>query len=218
MNRPVRFKGCNSYLSNFYACRIRVWGREFHTVERAYQWKKCVHNDDRDTAEKMAATCTGLQAKHLSKSIRETTHLRESWNRQRRSVMFALVVVKFRDRYLRKRLLSMGERELIEWVRSKEGFWGALTNDGRTGQNTLGELLMQLREFIRTHQQAKSGSDVKRMRDCNQENRFKLVCTGENITRRATRFQHHALFRNSENIRTGPNSFAAAKTSRAVSQ
>ena len=84
MNRPVRFKGRNSYLSNLYACRIRVWGREFHTVESAYQWKKCVHNNDRDTAEKMAATRTGLQAKHLSKNIREKAHLRESWNTQRR--------------------------------------------------------------------------------------------------------------------------------------
>ena len=154
MNRPVRFKGRNSYLSNFYACRIRVWGREFHTVESAYQWKKCVHNNDRDTAEKMAATRTGLQAKHLSKNIRENAHLRESWNTQRRSVMYALVAVKFRDRYLRKRLLSTGERELIEW--------GALTYDGRTGQNTLGELLMQLREFIRTHQQVKIVLTIQR--------------------------------------------------------
>ena len=133
MNRPVRFKGRNSYLSNFYACRIRVWGREFHTVESACQWKKCVHNNDRDTSEKMAATRTGLQAKHLSKNIREKAHLRESWNTQRRSVMYALVAVKFRERYLRKRLLSTGERELIEWVRSKEGFWGALTSEYARG-------------------------------------------------------------------------------------
>ena len=163
MDRPVRFKGSNSYLSNFYAYRIRVWGRKFYTVESAYQWKKCMHNNDRDTAEKMAATRTGLQAKHLSKNIREKAHLRESWNTQRRSVMYALVAVKFRDPYLRKRLLSTGERQLIEWVRSKEGFWGALTYDGRRGQNTLGELLMQLRKFIRIHQQIKNGYDVTRM-------------------------------------------------------
>ena len=185
MNRPIRFKGRNSYLSNFYACRIHVWGREFHTIESAYQWKKCVHNNDRDTAEKMMATRTGLQAKYLRKSIREKAHLRESWNRQRRSVMYALVAVKFRDRYLRKRLLSTGESQLIEWVKSKEGFWGALTYDGRTGQNTLGQLLMQLREFIRTHQQAKSGSEVTRMRDCNQ-------APGEPVQTRLQHRKHHA--------------------------
>ena len=116
----------------------------------------------------MVATRSGLQAKYLSKSIREKAHLREEWSRQRYSVMYALVAVKFRDRYLRKRLLDTGESELMEWVKSKEGFWGALTYDGRAGQNMLGQILMRLREFIRTHQTAKSGSDVTRMRDCNQ--------------------------------------------------
>ena len=133
----------------------------------------------------MATTRAGLQAKYLSKSIREKAHLRESWNRQRRSVMYALLAVKFRDRYLRKRLLSTGESQLIEWVKSKEGFWGALTYDGRTSQNTLGQLLMQLREFIRTHQQAKNGSDVTQMRDCNQ-------APGEPVQTRLHQRKHHA--------------------------
>ena len=162
MNRPIHFRGGNSYLSNFYACRIRVWNREFHTVESAYQWKKCVHNNDWKTAKKMVATRTGLQAKYLSKSIREKAHLREEWNRQRYSVMYALVAVRFRDRHLRKRLLDTGESELMEWVKSKEGFWGALTYDGRAGQNMLGQILMRLREFIRMHQTARvNHADVR---------------------------------------------------------
>ena len=66
--------------------------------------------------------------------------------------MYALVAVKFCDRHLRKRRLDTGESELMERVKSKEGFWGALTYDGRAGQNMLGQLLMRLREFIRTHQ------------------------------------------------------------------
>ena len=48
----------------------------------------------------------------------------------------------------------------MEWVKSKEGFWSALTYDGRAGQNMLGQILMQVREFIRTNQSVKSGSDV----------------------------------------------------------
>ena len=144
-----------------------------------------MHNNDRDTAEKMVATRTGLQAKRLSKNIREKAHLRDSWNTQRRSVMYAIVAVKFRDRYLRKRLLNTEERQLIELVRSKEGFWGALTYDGRRGQNTLGELLMQLRKFIRIHQQVKNGSDVTRMRDCNQT-------SGEPVQTRLHWGKHHA--------------------------
>ena len=67
---------------------------------------------------------------------------------------------EFRDRYLRKRLLDTGNSHLMEWVKSKEGFWSALTYNGQTGQNILGEILMRVREFIRVHQTVKSGSDV----------------------------------------------------------
>ena len=170
MNRPIRFRGGNNSLSMFYACRIRVWNKEFHSVESAYQWKKCVHNNDWKTAGKMVATRSGLQAKYLSKSIREKAHLREEWLRKRYSVMYALVAVKFRDRYLRKRLLDTGSSELMEWVKSKEGFWSSLTYAGRAGQNMLGQILMRVREFIRTHQTVKSESDVTPgdVRECNQ--------------------------------------------------
>ena len=160
MDRPIHFRGANNYLSNFYACRIRVWGREFHTVESAYQWKKCVHNKNWKTAETMITTQSGLQAKYLSKSIRTKEHLREAWNRERYSVMYALVAVKFRNRYLRKRLLDTGNSHLMEWVKSKEGFWSALTYNGQASRNMLGEILMRVREFIRAHQTVKSGSDV----------------------------------------------------------
>ena len=103
----------------------------------------------------MMITRTGLQAKYLSRSIREKVHLREGWNRQRYSVMYALIAVKFRDQHLRKRLLDTGESELEEWVKSREGFWGALTYDDRTGQNMLGKILMLVRERIR---QQRSGN------------------------------------------------------------
>ena len=83
MNQPIQFRGGKHHLSNFYACRIHVWNREFTSVESAYQWRKCMHHGDTKTAEKMLSTRTGLQAKHLSKSIREKEQLREEWNTQR---------------------------------------------------------------------------------------------------------------------------------------
>ena len=78
-----------------------MWKREFNTVESAYQWRKCMHHDDFETAEKMLVIRTGLQAKYLSKSIREKVHLRAEWNKQRYSVMYALIAVKFCDPTLR---------------------------------------------------------------------------------------------------------------------
>ena len=152
MNRAIRFRGGKQFLSNFYACRIHVWNREFTSVESAYQWRKCMHHGDMQTAEKMLSTRTGLQAKHLSKSIREKEHLRAAWDQQRYSLMYALVAVKYRDPTLRKRLLDTGYSQLQEWVKSREGYWGALTYSGQAGQNMLGNILMRVREFIRLHQ------------------------------------------------------------------
>ena len=96
-------------------------------MESTYQWRKCIHYVDVETAEKMLATRTGLQAKYLSKSIREKVHLRAEWNKQRYSVMYALVAVKFPDPTQRKRLVDTREAELKEWVESREGYWRALT-------------------------------------------------------------------------------------------
>ena len=125
MNRPIHFRSGNSYQSNFYVCRMHVWNKYFNTVESTYQWRKCIHYGNVETAEKMLATRTGLQAKYLSKSIREKVPLRAEWNKQRYSVMYALVAVKFRDPTLRKRLLDTREAELKEWVKSREGYWSA---------------------------------------------------------------------------------------------
>ena len=80
--------------------------------------------------------------------------------------MYALVAVKFRDATLRKRLLDTREAELKEFVKSREGYWSALTYSGRAGQNIVGQILMQVHEFIRMHQNpptAKRWPDVKRV-------------------------------------------------------
>ena len=136
MNRDIRFRGGRHFLSNFYVCRIHVWDREFTSVESAYQWRKCMHHGDMQTAEKMLSTRTGLQAKYLSKSIREKEQLRAAWDKQRYSLMYALVAVKYRDPTLRKRLLDTGYSQLQEWVKSREGCtdiqWSSRSEHART--------------------------------------------------------------------------------------
>ena len=76
--------------------------------------------------------------------------------------MYALVAIKYRDPTLRKRLLDTRESELKEWVKSWEGYWGALTYSGQAGQNMLGKILMRVRVFIRLH---KTPPTVKRWPD-----------------------------------------------------
>ena len=112
-------------------------------------YRKRVFYDDAETEKNMFSTRTGLQAKYLSKTIREKEHLRAQWNKQRRTVMTALVATKFRDRTLRKRLLNTHPSPLKESVRSSEGFWSMLTYTGQPGQNVLDQILMNCHEFNR---------------------------------------------------------------------
>ena len=122
-------------------------GHTFNTVEAAYIYRKTVFYDDMETADKMLATRTGLQAKYLSKTTREKPQLRALWNEERN-----LIAIKFRDTSLRKRLLDTEQLPLMECVRSREGFWSMLTYSGQPGQNVLGQILMERREFIRKNQ------------------------------------------------------------------
>ena len=67
---------------------------------------KTVESGDVEAAEKMLATRTGLEAKYLRNTIREKAHLRTEWNKQRLSIMYSLIAIKFRDARLRKWLLN----------------------------------------------------------------------------------------------------------------
>ena len=104
---------------------------------------------DMETADKMLATRTGLQAKYLSKTIREKPQLRALWKEERRQIMEYLIGIKFRDTTLRKRLLDTHQTPLKECVRSREVFWSMLTYTGQPGQNVFGQILMDSRQFIR---------------------------------------------------------------------
>ena len=152
MNRPIYIRGGNSFLSNFYVCSIHDWGHRFTRVEAAYIHRKCVFYAYTETADKMLATRTGLQAKYLSKTIREKAHLRTQWNQERRAIIYYLVAIKFRNAGQRKWLLDTQHSHFKECVRSKEGFWSMLTYTGQPGQNVFGQILMERREFIRKNQ------------------------------------------------------------------
>ena len=99
--------------------------------------------------------------------------------------MYGLVAVKYRDPTLRKRLLDTRESELKEWVKSREGYWSALTYSGQAGQNMLGHILMRVREFIRLH---KTPPTAKRWPDVTRDDHK----TGEQSTARYQTSRHPA--------------------------
>jgi ribA/ribD-fused uncharacterized protein len=75
--------------------------------------------------------------------------LRRDWDSARIDIMRVALRAKFEQHdELRALLLSTGEAKLVEHT-DNDGFWGDGGNG--SGQNMLGQLLMQLRAELRTN-------------------------------------------------------------------
>ena len=80
--------------------------------------------------------------------------------------MYCLVAIKFRNPRLRKLLVDTHEAPLQESVKSQEGYWSMYTYSGQPDQNMQGQILMQVRQFNRMHQnppKVKRWPDVTRV-------------------------------------------------------
>ena len=67
----IAFQGAGDILSNFFPCRIQLWGMIFHSSEQAYQWRKAVlwHMDQ--IADQIMAAPTARDVKLLcSRALR----------------------------------------------------------------------------------------------------------------------------------------------------
>jgi ribA/ribD-fused uncharacterized protein len=136
------FKGRNSYLSNFSASTIRFLGRQYPTVEHAFQSFK-THNPDQRQAILNAPDA--YEAKQLGKIC----DIRPDWDDIRDDVMLQLVRAKFfQHQELAVRLLNTGDALLQEGNTWDDTYWGVDAKTGE-GQNRLGEILMQVRDELR---------------------------------------------------------------------
>lgn len=137
--RIDNFSGSYRFLSNFFPARVVMEGREYPSVENAYQAAKCLRLPDRANF----VGCSAVQAKRLGRQV----VMRPDWDDARLGVMEHLLAEKFaRSSALAERLLATGEAELVEGNYWHDTFWGVC--DGR-GQNHLGRLLMERREILR---------------------------------------------------------------------
>jgi ribA/ribD-fused uncharacterized protein len=137
----TRFHGKYLWLSNFYPADVWLDGVKYRTVEHAYQAAKTTDESERKIIRKLD---TPGQAKRLGRRVR----MRPDWDRAKTDIMLDLLRQKFKDLTLSDNLLVTGSRELIEGNHWGDEFWGVDLRTGR-GENTLGRLLMQVREEIR---------------------------------------------------------------------
>ena len=139
MTRITSFKGDYEFLSNFAPCYIRYNGILYMSVECAFQAAKV----DDVHLKKQFSRCTPQEAKKYGRKVK----LRADWNNVRVDIMRELLRIKFYDNHFqyRQKLIDTGNAYLEDGNKHHDTFWGVC--DG-AGENTLGKLLMDIREEL----------------------------------------------------------------------
>lgn len=135
-----KFDGEYRFLSNFYPSVVHFQGRQFPTVEHAYQAAKSFLPEDWD---KVLAAATPGAAKRLGRRLT----LRGDWDQMKLGFMFRFVQEKFSDDKLCALLLGTGDAVLVEGNTWNDTFWGVCNSKG---ENWLGRVLMIVRSIYAT--------------------------------------------------------------------
>ncbi len=133
------FKGEYDFLSNFYPSPLKVANETYPTVEHLYQALKTKDKKERTPIRKAK---TPGEAKRLGRNVQ----VRPNWDKIKVFFMEKLLLRKFKDKKLRKKLLATGHAMLVEGNTWGDKFWGVCNGKG---ENNLGKLLEHVREGIR---------------------------------------------------------------------
>lgn len=132
--------------SNLYRCEITFEGRIFPTAEHAYQAGKAAKAAVREWILQAPTPALAAMAAHGL----YTWDVVPNWANIKVDRMRAVLKAKFsQHEHLKQLLLDTGSRRLVEAGTTNNAvnrFWGEV--DGK-GENTLGKLLMELREELR---------------------------------------------------------------------
>lgn len=132
-----------TFLSNFYPCKIMDIDFpyiEYPSVEYAYQAAKFDNYKDRYLISKLD---TPSKAKRFGKKA----NLSNNWDLRKVEIMKEFIYQKFNNNLeLKKKLLLTDGYELIEDNWWGDTFWGICNGKGI---NTLGKILMEIREKLK---------------------------------------------------------------------
>lgn len=133
-----RFREEYEFLSNFFEDPFYFEGKFYMNAEAAYQAQKCIKEEYKDNF----ATLSAKHAKILGRQVK----LRSDWEEVKDQIMYEVVKEKFRTYALGTKLLATGDQELVEGNWWGDTYWGVCKG---VGQNKLGKILMQVRDFIK---------------------------------------------------------------------
>ena len=142
----MEFRNEYAFLSNMYACPIKYDMETFPCVETAFQYAKCVKDEDREKfIDSNGYFVNGFAARKIGRKV----ELRKDWEEVKVDIMRELLKEKFyHNEKLREALKVTGKIELVEENKWKDTFWGVY--EGK-GLNILGKLLMEIRKDIQDH-------------------------------------------------------------------
>lgn len=128
------FRDEYSFLSNFYICNVTYDGFTYTSSESAFQGQKDLSRREEFTK----------YSPLMSKKIGKRVKLRSDWEEIKLSLMEEIVRCKFdQNPDLKEKLLSTGDRLLIEGNTWGDYYWGVCKGKG---ENHLGKILMKLRK------------------------------------------------------------------------
>lgn len=151
MKRIQHFTKDFRFLSNFWPCTVVLDGKEYPSVEHAYQAAKTLHEDEREWFQNPEVTAGD------AKKMGKTVILRDDWDEVKLGVMRNLVWHKFQMHdELAERLLATGAAKLEEGNRWHDTFWGIChcPVHKETGSNYLGMILQDVRAILQLSQDA----------------------------------------------------------------
>lgn len=141
------FFGEYRWLSNFEPCKVFYEGIEYSSSENAYQAAKSLDLEVKLEISKLSPS----ESKKISKKI----ELRPDWEEIKYEVMFSVVFDKFtRNKELKKKLLSTGNKYLEETNHWNDKFYGVCNGDGL---NVLGNIIMEVRRILKNNPNQKIG-------------------------------------------------------------
>ena len=117
-NQVIAFRGDCNILSNFFMCKISVFGREFRSAEHAYQWRKCLDCLRPDLAARIQKAVTPKRAKMIANEIHRKQL--DQWHSAKGHIIIMNEVLYAKSESnvdFRSRILNSGEKLLAESTR-----------------------------------------------------------------------------------------------------
>lgn len=152
-NNITAFFSGLSPLSNFFKTNFTVDGHEFSSMEQFFQYRKATHAQKPEIAKAILNEDNPRDCKHLGDSVKCDEN---EWLPVAKGVMKQGCLAKFsQDMYANKFLIETGNQTLAEAGPNK--MWGVgmymndkniATKDKWTGQNLLGQILMNVRDEL----------------------------------------------------------------------